>query len=81
MTTGKDQEFMSALHMYIAYWNEQQLSCKEKLEGLCHSILVILDGMSASFHGDISDLIDENRMLHDGFYEFKKQRKRNGYSL
>ena len=40
------------------------------MEGLAFSILVMLDGMSGTFRGDINTLAEEGKgiMLHDEFY-------------
>lgn len=64
-----EKEFMSALRENVRYWERQKGTTKECMEGLTFSILVMLDGMSGSFEGNIEDLKDKNTMLHDMFYE------------
>jgi hypothetical protein len=62
------EDFMNALHMNINYWEKQKdMSSKEKLLGLTHSFLCMLDGCSGSFDGNIHTLasLGDNFMFHD----------------
>lgn len=50
----------------MRYWrNLPNFSESEKLEGLIHSILCILDGVSGSFEGDIENIAKYKIMLHE----------------
>ncbi len=60
---------MYFLRENIQYWQHQDCFDKEKMEGLTFSILVALDGCSGSFNGCIEDLVRDDLMLHDQFYE------------
>lgn len=63
-------EFMSGIETYIDYWDDTSRTPRRKMEGLAFSILVMLDGMSGTFRGDINTLAEEGKgiMLHDEFY-------------
>ena len=68
------EDFIYEIHRLIGYWDKQEnCSSKEKMEGLAHSILVLLDGNSGSWSGDISilDKYSKNLMLHDQLWEKK----------
>jgi len=69
MTDCKSEEFIGAIKIYINYWLQQDRNERQKLDGLAFSILCMLDGVSGSFDGDISDIVYDNIMLHEGFYE------------
>lgn len=69
---GNTQDFIEAIYQMINYWDGQKdRSSKEKMEGLAHSILCMLDGVSGSFGGNIHTLIDEGDdfMFHEMFYK------------
>ena len=64
--------FISEIHLLILYWDRQiERSSRDKMEGLAHSILCMLDGVSGSFVGNIHTLANEgdNFMLHEMFYD------------
>lgn len=65
--------FIIAIREYIKYWDSQPINSKEKLEGLTHSILCLLDGISGNFDGDIEDIAKNSKdlMLHDCLYSAK----------
>lgn len=75
------ENFMKELTDNIDYWDSlsQQKTCKEKLESLTFSILVMLDGCSGSFDGDIQDIANKssNLMLHEVFGKFLYELKNN----
>lgn len=63
---------MVYIHQMISYWDRQKdISSKAKMEGISHSILCALDGVSGSFDGNIKKLekAGRNLMLHDHFYK------------
>lgn len=71
----KIEEFMDAIREVILYWDSQKdRSSKEKMEGLSHSILCMLDGMSGSYDGNIHTLakLGKDFMFHDFFYKKEK---------
>ena len=74
----KSEEFISAIRHQIIYWDQQNRSSFEKMEGLAFSILCMLDGVSGSFDGTIKELEKDSRgiMIHDLFY--KKEPKAYG---
>lgn len=80
--------FLKCLHGYVDYWAEEKLNDKllkclkergesethYRLDGLVHSILALIDGVSAAndFHAyDIfyGDEIINNCYMHDLYYE------------
>ncbi len=65
------EEFMGALHSNIHYWEKQNVTIKEQMEGVTFSILCMLDGVSGSYDGNIYTLSRqaEQYMLHELFYE------------
>lgn len=68
----KSEGFIDAIHQYIRYWDRQNdRTSKEKMEGLAHSILCLLDGVSGQWHGNIDELCEEGRdfLLHDMLYK------------
>lgn len=68
-------DFMMVIHQMILYWDSQrERSSKEKMEGLAHSILCILDGVSGSYDGNIQKLskLGKDFMFHDFFYKKNK---------
>lgn len=62
--------FINGIHQCIDYWDKQNYTSKGKMEGLMHSILCMLDGVSGSFDGNIDDLAkdSEDIMLHELFH-------------
>ena len=66
-------EFLTAIKWYVNYWDKQNGTTKENLSGLAFSILVMLDGHSGSFDGNIESLAKEcDVMLHEDFYKEKE---------
>jgi hypothetical protein len=66
------REFISEIHECVQYWRAHKTrNTEDKLLGLAHSILVILDGQSPRFKGSISSLerASKDVMLNDLFYE------------
>jgi hypothetical protein len=65
------EKFMNSIKQQILYWDHQDRDSKGKLEGLAFSILCMLDGVSGSFGGSISELEKMSRdvMLHECFYK------------
>lgn len=63
----KDKEFINCIKQYVKYWEHQDATLNEKLNGLAFSILVALDGLSGSFSGSRDDLSDT--LLHEVYYE------------
>ena len=41
--------FMDAIRSYIDYWDRQDASSKDKLEGIAFGVLNIIDGTSSTF--------------------------------
>ena len=60
MNTDPDilrKEFLDSLRSYVTYWTHQKgYTCKQKMEGLVHSILCVIDGVSSQLDGYI-DLV------------------------
>jgi hypothetical protein len=74
-------EFITCIHILINYWdNQTDGSSKEKMEGLAHSMLCMLDGVSDCFIGNIDVLAKEceNTMLHDHLYDHLRNPTKNG---
>lgn len=68
MSNKHTDEFLNAIKWYVNYWDRQNETTKEKLEGLAFSILVILDGHSEIFDGGLLSLSKEcNVILHEEF--------------
>lgn len=67
-------EFLDFIRQSIIFWDHQKdRSSKEKLEGLSHTILAMLDGVSGSFKGDITSLEKAwDGYIHDDFYKEKE---------
>jgi len=65
----KEKEFILAIREYIRYWDDQDRDSRGKLEGLSHSILVMLDGYSGNFDGGIEDIVDYKGLYHDLLYD------------
>lgn len=66
------KEFIDAIRFATSYWDDQNdRSCRLKMEGLVHSILCMLDGCSGQFRGNLESLCKEGDdfMLHQMFYE------------
>ena len=63
----KSEEFIGAIKVYINYWERQNGTVRENMEGLAFSILVMLDGCSGSFGGNIETLSKENICFHELF--------------
>lgn len=65
-------DFIYEIKLHINFWNDvKDRNCKEKLEGLAHSILCILDGVSGTGDCNISKLNQASKsyMLHDQLYK------------
>lgn len=67
---SESENFFKAIEQMIEFWSDSpHKSDKEKLKSLAFSILVMLDGMSASFDGDLMSLAKEwdkeALMLHE----------------
>jgi len=71
-------KFLGYINEMIEYWDEQDASSRAKLEGLAHSILVAIDGESATLPP--FDLvsnpgkklnISKEASLHDEFNELR----------
>lgn len=67
----KDKEFIGCIKQYVKYWENQDATLNEKLNGLAFCILVALDGLSGSFSGSRDDL--SGTILHDLYYEKEKE--------
>ena len=71
------KDFVNTLHVYIHYWSLLDVSEKRKMEGLIHSVLVMLDGLCGTYRGDIESLCKnlnkENVLLHEQFYKNEKR--------
>ncbi len=64
--------FMYELRRLVNYWHKiDDRSEKEKMEGLVLSILIILDGSSGQFNGDINKIAKNCKtlMLHNQFFK------------
>jgi hypothetical protein len=71
----KIKEFIESLHVMILFWdNVKDRSSKEKMQGLTHSILCMLDGCSGTFDGNIHSLarLGKDFMFHDFLYQKDK---------
>lgn len=67
-----EQDFFSALKINIQYWlTQKNITDRERLEGCTFSILVMLDGQSGGFDGDIESISKYEGLLHEKFYEKK----------
>lgn len=62
-------EFCNAINEYVDYWDGQDRSKKECLNGLAFCILRLLDGVAHNFEGNISTLAREypSKSLHNSF--------------
>lgn len=63
-------EFLGTINNLIDYWDTVDTSTKEKLQGITHSILCILDGASSVFP---SFIVAPNPHPDDKAYSISKQ--------
>lgn len=69
---SNSQGFIDSIHNTIRYWdNIPDCSPKQKMEGLAHSILCMLDGVSGNFSGNIHSLAKEGGdfMFHEMLWD------------
>jgi hypothetical protein len=76
MTTEEHLDyFLDEVRNYVIYWalETREPDCVEKLAGLAHSILTILDGMTMAENPPFER--QDNRMLNDEFFadHFKRR--------
>jgi len=68
------QDFIEDIHNYINFWKNTTKTDKEKLQGLAHSILCMLDGVSGDGSYCIESIEKASRglQLHELFYANKR---------
>lgn len=69
-------DFMEALRSNVDYWDSQEKSSREKLEGATHAILYMLDCISCSFSPNIHCL-HTTALLHEMWAQSKLEREKD----